>query len=98
MQAKTSILKGGTVWWAADNAGALYYGVPIKHPESDLKGVYQTGNPTEAELDKLPSPDTVILSKADIYDNSGSLQEWLKSHGYILSMKLQSFSIYSRPE
>lgn len=98
MQAKTSILKGGTVWWAADTSGALYYAVPIKHPESDLKGVYLTVNPTEAELVELPSPDTVILSKADIYDNSGSLQEWLKSHGYLLSMKLQLFSIYSRPE
>lgn len=98
MQAKTSILKGGTVWWAADTSGALYYAVPIKHPESDLKGVYLTVNPTEAELGKLPSPDTVILSKADIYDNSGSLQEWLKSHGYLLSVKLQSFSVYSRPE
>jgi hypothetical protein len=98
MQAKTSILKGGTVWWAADTAGAHYYAVPIKHPESDLKGVYLTVNPTEAELDKFPSPDTVILSKADIYDNSGSLQEWLRSHGYLLSKKLQSFSVYSRPE
>jgi hypothetical protein len=98
MQANTSILKGGTVWWAADTAGAHYYAVPIKHPESDLKGVYLTANPTEAELVALPSPDTVILSKADIYDNSGSLQEWLRSHGYLLSDKLQSFSVYSRPE
>jgi hypothetical protein len=100
--AMTALANGGSVWWAADSAAAAYYelplGVPDKNGSIDLKKAANIIGIPDSVRDSLQTPSVVILSKADIYDNSGSLQEWLRSHGYLLSKKLQSFSIYSRPE
>jgi hypothetical protein len=97
-RALATIQAGGNVWWAGSWHCGAYYGLPISEGISNSLHLILAHDLIGEKLISHPSPKIIILSRPDIYDNSGSLQEWLKSHGYLLSDKLQSFSVYSRPE
>ena len=96
--AKATIASGGTVWWAADKAGAEYYGLSIGVPNKTGKlspqiAVNMIGIP-EIERDTIQPPAVVILSKEDIYDPSGSLRTWMSQHHYMISQGFHSFKVY----
>jgi hypothetical protein len=48
------------------------------------------------DLDRLPLPDLVVLSKPDIYDNGGSLKAWVEAAGFKLSRTLPAFTTWER--
>lgn len=99
----SSVLEhGGNVWWAADPAGAKYYGLnlgilpsPAIRSEESANRAYQAWNVPEAEAATFPGVAMVILSKPDIYDEKGTLQKLLASHNYTLHAVVQSFRIYT---
>ncbi len=92
------LANGGTVWWAADPAGANYYGLDIGPPQSQQTkpdpSVLPVFNLTAVRLAHLPCPELVILSKADIYDDRGYLQTWLNEKGYVLKRTIKAFRIF----
>jgi len=80
--AQETINEGGTVWWAADPAGANYYGIfpalLTAAAAADEKNVILVSNMTYEQLSGLPYPRMLVVSKLDIYDSKGGLRDWAK--------------------
>jgi hypothetical protein len=96
--AHETLAEGGTVWWAADPAGANYYGLEISDRNSLATlaepSVLLVSNLAAPQAPHLPQPDLVVLSKADVYDDRGHLQAWLEQNRYALRHTIKSFQIF----
>jgi hypothetical protein len=100
--AHDTLAEGGTVWWAADPAGARYYHLDLgvlsataPRPIVSANRAHLAWNVQESVAAMLPGIDMVILSKPDIYDEQGTLRKLLASHKYTLHAAKQSFRIYT---
>jgi hypothetical protein len=93
-----TIREGGTVWWAADPAGAKYYGIfPNPSKTSDAGERSETilvSNLTSAQLCDQPEPQLIVLSKVDIYDSGQSLQEWTQVHPPASKVDKTAFQLF----
>ena len=92
--ARERIVNSEIVWWCASPYAAEYYGLP-----------QGTGSTTHAILalrlhkqsvSKLPEPQWIILSKPDLYDPTGSIQDYIACHHYQVAKVYPSFRIYTR--
>jgi uncharacterized membrane protein len=96
--AHETLARGGTVWWAADPAGANYYGLNPSPADTAANNTDQpvvlASNVTAVQASNLPHPELVILSKTDIYDSRGSLQAWLSQNKYALGHTPKAFWIF----
>jgi hypothetical protein len=77
-----------TVWWAADTSTIRFYGMP---------GVVPVINFSAADLDRLPSPAWIVLSKVDVYDIGGNLRAFLQQHSAAREATFVSFEIFRLP-
>ena len=106
---REAIAGNGTVWWAADEAGANYYGVfpqardgksgETPQPSTsaaDSGHIYSAIGASAEDIATLPSPDVVILSKVDIYDPSGALRAWMKDQGFATTKTLPAFTVWEK--
>jgi hypothetical protein len=88
------------VWWAADPAGGMFYKVlPIgNNPQlNPLAFGLPLMNPVYAELEKAPFPRLIALSKLDVYDAHGGIQQWLKIKSFQQVASFKSFTIWAYP-
>ena len=79
---------GDTVWWAADDAAARFYGVTQFTPVPNLG---------RESLAALTRPDWIVLSKADVYDGQGALREFIDQQHATPVATYQAFVIYRLP-
>jgi len=89
----------GIVWWAADPAAALYYGLNLREngfSGGARYGAWHLANPSAQDLLKLPVPDAVILSKPEIYDHGGEILRWVAGNGYRPARSFPAFMVYVR--
>lgn len=91
--AREALSQGHQIWWAADLGGARYYGLPVTPSTVAFTPVLNAS--TEA-LTKLPPPDMVISSKADLYDANGALAAYLAAGKFQVVRKLPAFTIWQR--
>jgi hypothetical protein len=76
------------IWWAADSVAADYYG---------LKNYTWVMNFSAEALSRLAQPSLVALSKPDVYDSQGAIQDWLASHSFKRVAAFQAFTIWAAP-
>jgi len=98
-----TLRRGGTVWWAADQAAAAYYGLvdlsadrtPTKSetPEWNFLPVFRQ---TREQLAVFPSPDLICLSKKDVYDPHEAVMDYAAESELNETRTLRAFSIFSR--
>lgn len=100
-----TVNEGGTVWLAADRSAAQFYGLAtIVHDGTQLEafetqGAFMANSRKAQYFASLPTPSLVILSKIDVYDTNGQLQQWLAENKYTLKGKLSAFAFfYTAPE
>jgi len=98
-----ALKRGGTVWWAADQAAAVYYGlvdVPADRTptqsETSEWNFFPVFRHTRDELALFPSPDLICLSKKDVYDPHGAVTEYAAESELGETLTLRAFSIFSR--
>ena len=53
-------------------------------------------NPSAADLIGKPPPDLLVLSKVDLYDNTGALRDYLKQKGYEQWRVLPAFTFWRK--
>ena len=93
--ASQTITGGGLCWWAADPMGAAYYGLaPVLAGESGQ--VFFANGRDAAYLSRLPEPESVVLSKTDIYDATGALRDWMKGNRFTVTKIFPAFTIWER--
>ena len=90
-EARKAIADGKKVWWAADISAAHYYKVPLDLPDLTLGS-----NLNDDSIVKLPPPDLVLLSKPDIYDPTGKIDNYLRAHDFKVTRTLPAFQIFQR--
>jgi hypothetical protein len=54
-------------------------------------------NPDLAQLETLALPKFVALSRLDVYDAHGAIQQWLKTNSFQQIATFQSFAIWASP-
>ena len=87
--AKSSLESGKTIWWAADSATANYYGLEFSEKVINVMGL------SAEELQILPVPDIILVSKKDIYDPQNAISSFLSERSYTTSYPA-AFSIYKK--
>jgi hypothetical protein len=98
-----TLQRGGTVWWAADQAAAAYYGLvdlsvdrtPTKS-ETSKRNFFPVFRPIRDQLTAFPSPDLICLSKKDVYDPHEAVTDYAARSALNETRTLQAFSIFSR--
>ena len=87
-----------TIWWSADaEECAAYYGLTAARATA-LGGRFLPCYPTRPEvLTNGPPPDVIFLSKPDVHDVQGFVQEYLRRPGYVLSGRLSAFEVWVSP-
>jgi hypothetical protein len=94
-----TVNEGGTIWWAADPAGANYYGIfpnlPTAAVAAGEKNVILVSNITYKQLSGLPYPQMLAVSKQDIYDSKGALQEWIEKHSLVAKHNYAAFQVFT---
>lgn len=95
--AKTALASGKSVWWNAEQNGAVYYRVPFSTGSimEGGKALYLM-NPSEKQLAAAIRPDLVITSRPDVYDGSGALEKYLSEGNYRTASNLTAFTIWTR--
>jgi len=87
--AKSGLENGKTIWWAADSATANYYGLEFSQKVINVMGL------SAEELENIPTPDIVLVSKKDIYDPQNAISSFLSEQSYATTYTA-AFSIYSK--
>ncbi|HSQ75691.1 MAG TPA: hypothetical protein VLT13_09060 [Bacteroidota bacterium] len=84
-----------TVWWSASDACIDYYRVTVCDDEEHAADcVVNTTNRTADDLEAMPRPDLVIVSKPDLFDTAGGLTEYLSHHRFVPREHLIAFEIF----
>ena len=93
--AQAALKRGERVWWNADRSGALLYGVPLGSSSDSALMLF---NPTDGFATEAPTPTTVIVSKADIYDSHGALADYLRENRYQPVASFMAFEVWKYPQ
>jgi hypothetical protein len=82
-----------SVWWVAGVLPAQYYYLDcaLAGPEPGKVFCPQSG-----EIQNLPTPDVIIFSKPDIFDDRGVIQDLIKQNNYHPAKTLKSFVIWTK--
>lgn len=91
--AMEEVRSGGIVWWAADSAAVRYYGLHPVHA-GDSGSAFFANNRKDNYISALPTPSLVVFSKEDIYDNQGTLRQWLSRHHWQVTQTLPGFTLW----
>ncbi len=85
------------VWWCADGNGAEYYGVPLnpRYGMDPSKAIQVQNVPLDG-LARLPAPDQIIMSKADIYDVPGNVGQYIQHNTFVVRATLRAFTVWER--
>ncbi|HEU5070285.1 MAG TPA: hypothetical protein VFV96_07720 [Verrucomicrobiae bacterium] len=95
--AKRAIASGKSVWWNAEQNGAVYYQVPFSTGNTMERGkAYYLMNPSEDQLTATTPPDLIITSRPDVYDGDGALGKYLSEGNYRTTSNLTAFVIWKR--
>ena len=89
-----AVKHGDAVWWCAATLPAEYYGV---HARSK-SGINVVLNRHNEELNALPLPALIIVSKPDLYDTNGAVRNYTEEHGYHIIYRLMAFKIYAKKQ
>lgn len=94
--ARLTVRAGGTVWWAADQAGASYYGLHTGSKAALENESLYLPNPTSSDLNDRAAPDMVVISRPDLFDHRGFLRRYVRVNHYSLVAVPPAFQIWRR--
>jgi hypothetical protein len=89
--ARNAIAANEKVWWIADESTGAYYKLPLDSPNLTL-----SSSLTESSLASAAMPDLVCLSKPDIYDPQGKIENYLRERDFKVMRTLPAFWILQR--
>lgn len=98
-EALSAMAGGKAVWWAADGAGARYYGVFPREPEdrgAPVGSAFFANNPKLDYQKNLPAPDLIVLSKVDIFDPAGDIRQWMNENNFVIAKVFPAFTIWKK--
>jgi len=82
-----------SVWWLAGSIPPQYYHLDCASLRPEAGRAFC---PQSSEIQNLPAPDVIILSKPDIFDARGVFQGWIRQNHYHPAETLKSFVIWTK--
>ncbi len=80
--ARAALADGKSVWWCAEPHAAEFYGLQLQKSDADKAAAAQLIlNPSEAEINAVPLPDVIVMSKPDLFDSQGAVAGRLSLEG-----------------
>jgi 4-amino-4-deoxy-L-arabinose transferase-like glycosyltransferase len=97
--ARIAIQERKTVWWAAARECAEYYGVVFceARPVEERACVILTDNREKEELEGLPKPEVIVISKPELYDMTRAVRSYVGDHRLQLKHRLNAFEVFELP-
>jgi hypothetical protein len=94
---KNALAAGQTVWWNADSNSAIFYQVPLAKKGADEPGKARRMVRVAREtIAALPVPDVVVTTRPDVYDDAGTMAEFLAREHYQVATNFTAFQIWVR--
>lgn len=88
-----------SVWWLANDGGLDYYGLQNEVSSQTKPGkIVPFYTLQQLNISALDLPDTIVVSKPDIYDRSGIYSNYIRENGYFLVSKLKGFHFWQRSD
>jgi hypothetical protein len=94
--AKSALRDGQSVWWNATQEGASYYGLPTATRPGNAGAALLVVNPARDTLPGLPTPQIIIASKPDLFDNQAALADYIRERGFQPATNFTAFVIWRR--
>jgi hypothetical protein len=94
---REALARGESVWWSANSQGAEVYHLPVTQEPGTINMARMVVDPSEGFLQSLPQPDLVLVSKPDLYDHSGALENYLVRAGFRRTATLAAFTAWRVP-
>ncbi len=94
---REALAHGESVWWDACREGAEVYHLPVKKTPGTPNTALLLINPSAKFLQTLPQPDLVLVSKPDLYDKYGAVENYLLRSGYHRTATLSAFTVWQAP-
>jgi hypothetical protein len=89
--AKAALDQGKVVWWAADGSAPKYYGtIPHAGPGQIIMVKDKTGG----QLESLPPPQMIFLSKPDVYDGHSAIRRVISAGNMKQSASFTAFTVW----
>jgi hypothetical protein len=92
--ARPLVAQGQNVWWVAGGYAANYYGLATSDTEP-VPGRVFTPFMARSDVRTLPRPQVIVLSKPDVHDASGVVQQIIAEDHYQVAARYQSFVIWT---
>ncbi len=94
--ANAALQRGQKVWWSAADDAAQYYHLPLAVVPGEQGRALLVLNPTSQTLATLPTPDVVITSKPDLYDNLNTVSNYVQSNSFAQTAAFPAFAVWQR--
>jgi len=93
---RAALGRGEVVWWNADKTAGQFYGLRLDgpRPANVRGGAWLITNCTREALDRMPVPQLIVSSKADLYDATGALAEYVSRGGFRTIGKIPAFTLW----
>lgn len=97
--ARIALQEEKTVWWAAARECAEYYGVVLCKAQSVNRRacVVHADNLKKEELQGLPEPDLILISKPELHDTTRAVRSYVEEHRFQLKDHLMAFEVFELP-
>jgi hypothetical protein len=91
--AQSYLEQGKTVWWAADEPSLLYY-LPEAESHIASQSLFLAFGSRFTPIKFRKKPDLVLLSKPDIYDQDGSIFNYISHNNFNLLFTCTAFTFF----
>jgi 4-amino-4-deoxy-L-arabinose transferase-like glycosyltransferase len=85
------------VWWSADEMTAQYYHLPVSDSAATPENALLMVNPSDATVEGSKQPQVIVVSRPDLYDNSGALARYMARRGFHATTAFPAFEIWTAP-
>jgi hypothetical protein len=81
-KATETLRHGGIVWWAGSWHCGAYYHLPISEGSSTSDHLILIQDPTKEVLLSEPTPELILISRADVYDGHDTINAYASANGF----------------
>jgi len=93
--AEAALAERRNVWWSADALAAEYYHLPLSDAVASPNKALRVVNPTDRTMEGLTQPQMIVVSRPDLYDNSGALARYMAHRGFHATTAFPAFEIWT---
>jgi 4-amino-4-deoxy-L-arabinose transferase-like glycosyltransferase len=93
--AAAALAQRQAVWWSANEWPANYYHLPLSDLAASPAKALLMVNPSDRTVESLKQPQMIIVSRPDLFDNSGALARYINHRHFQLTAAFQAFEVWT---